>query len=417
MADDWLVADRSSGSGRAPAVASPRTWLRVRYRLTPWWVKVLVVFVVSRVVTTALLLQKASIQPSNAWTGAHPSYLDFARIWDGNWYFIVAVAGYPNQLPFTDDGHVAENAWAFMPGYPAVVRVLMELTGADFAAVAVFVSVAFALATALLFYKLMARVLPGQAALFAVVLYCFAPLSTLYQVAYAESMGAFLLTLCLYLLLGRRYWMLLPAVIALSLTRPLGLAFALALGLHVIYRWVRRRTEPFPPAERVASVVAAGVAGISGLAWPAIAWAITGSVTAYTDTELAWRSPYVGYDGLVPLTPWIQGANYWIPAPWGFIALGALVVGFVIALFSPPVRRLGVDIRFWLASFGLYILAVFFPQSSTFRILFPMFPLLGAVAQPRSPIYRVLVVLVFIALQWGWIHIAWWVDGYDWTPP
>jgi hypothetical protein len=27
------------------------------------------------------------------------------------------------------------------------------------------------------------------------------------------------------------------------------------------------------------------------------------------------------------------------------------------------------------------------------------------------------IVLLFVAGQWGWIHIAWWVDGYDWTPP
>ena len=44
---------------------APRlTWLRVRYRLTPWWVKVLVVFVLSRVVTTAILLDFAARQPA-----------------------------------------------------------------------------------------------------------------------------------------------------------------------------------------------------------------------------------------------------------------------------------------------------------------------------------------------------------------
>ena len=48
-------------------------------------------------------------------------------------------------------------------------------------------------------------------------------------------------------------------------------------------------------------------------------------------------------------------------------------------------ERDGVDVRFWLASYALYLLAVFFPQSSTFRLLVPMFPLLGVVAQPRLP--------------------------------
>ena len=94
-----------------------------------------------------------------------------------------------------------------------------------------------------------------------------------------------------------------------------------------------------------------------------------------------------------------------------------IVAGFFAALFTPVVRRLGVDLRFWIASYALYLLAVFFPQSSTFRLLVPLFPALGALAQPRSRWYRVVLVVVFIAGQAAWVHIAWWVDGYDWTPP
>ena len=41
----------------------------------------------------------------------------------------------------------------------------------------------------------------------------------------------------------------------------------------------------------------------------------------------------------------------------------------------------------------------------------------GALALPRSRVYRILLVLVFIALQVGWTYIGWWVDGADWTPP
>jgi hypothetical protein len=403
-------------------VADRRVALKVRYRLTPWWVKVIVIFVVSRVVTTSLLLAYAAAQGKNAWTAASPDYFDFAKIWDGHWYYIISVVGYPTDLPMTADGHVGESAWAFMPAYPAVVRLLMLLTGVGFPVLAVVVSVGFALATALLLYKLMQLVLPGSTALFTVVLFCFAPLSPILQVAYAESMHAFLLTLALYLLVRRHYWMLIPVVAVMSLTRPSGLAFALAMALHVIHRWWVRRREPFPVRERVASITAAVFSGIMGLAWLLIAWALTGSLTAYTDTELAWRSAYIGYVDLVPFTPWAQAAWFW--APWFGMPVGVLIVllgvgvaGFFALLFTPPFRRLGVDLRFWIASYALYLLAVFFPQSSTFRLLVPLFPVLGAVAQPRSKVYRAAIVLQFIAGQWGWIHIAWWVDGYDWTPP
>ena len=156
--------------------------------------------------------------------------------------------------PLTDTGNVGESAWAFMPGYPAVVRLVMFLTWTDFPVAAVIVSVGFALGTALVFYKLMARVLPGSTALFAVVLFCFAPLSPILQVAYAESMHTFLLALALYLLLQRRYWLMLPVIAVMALTRPSGLAFALGMLMHVGYRWWVRARDPFPVGERVTSV-------------------------------------------------------------------------------------------------------------------------------------------------------------------
>lgn len=396
--------------------------LRVRYRLTPWWVKVLVIFVASRVVSSGILLSAASEQLQNAWTGANPGYFDFAKMWDGHWYYIITLAGYPSELPTTPEGEVGESAWAFMPGYPSIVRVVMMISGLDFPVAAVIVSTGFALGTALVLYRLMVRVLPQSAALFTVVLYCVAPLSPLLQLSYAESMHAFFLTLALLFLVDRRYWMLLPVIAIMSLTRPSGLAFALALTLHVAWRWWTRARDPYPRAQIVASVVAAFFSGVMGLAWLLIAGGVTGSLWAYTDTELAWRAPYVGYGELIPFSAWIEGAGFWapyfgMPLPLLLVLLAILVAGFFAVLFSPLVRRLGVDLRFWVASYALYLLAVFFPQSSTFRLLLPMFPLLGAVAVPRSPSYRIALVLVFIVGQWVWVHLFWKVSGYDWTPP
>ncbi|MCU1579151.1 MAG: hypothetical protein JWP19_1355 [Rhodoglobus sp.] len=397
---------------------------KVRYRLTPWWIKVLVIFVVSRIVTTSILLGFAAGQAPNAWTGAGPGYFDFASIWDGHWYYIISAVGYPTQLPLTVDGHVGESAWAFMPAYPSVVRLVMLVTTLDFPVAAVIVSFGFALGAALLFYRLMHLVLPGGTALFSVVLFCFAPLSPILQVSYAESMYTFLIALALLLLVTRRYALMVPVVAVMSLTRPSGLAFALALAMHVAWRWWRQRRgrEDFPVRERVASIGLAAFSAFMGIAWILIAWILTGSFTAYTDTELAWRSAYIGYGDLLPFTPWLQAAGFWghwgqVPVPLLIALLAVVVVGFFALLFTPAVKRLGPDLRFWVASYALYLLAVFFPQSSTFRLLVPEFPLLGALAQPRAWWYRVGIVLLCIAGQWEWIHIAWAVDGYDWTPP
>lgn len=407
---------------RAGAAGVAGVQLKVRYRLIHWWVKVLVIFAASRIVTTGILLAYASMQGQNAWTGPSPGYFDFAAIWDGHWYYIISAVGYPTDLPLTDEGQVGESAWAFMPAYPAIVRVIMLLTAAPFPVVAVVVSVGFALGAALMFYRLMHLMLPGSTALFSVVLFCFAPLSPILQVAYAESMHVFLLTLALYLLLQRRYWLMLPVIAVMCLTRPSGLAFALTMLLHVGWRWWRRRTDEFPVRERAASVTVGLFSAFMGIAWLLIAWALTGSPTAYTDTELAWRAAYVGYGELVPFAPWLQATGFWapwfgMPQPLLIVLLCLIVAAFFALLFTRPLQRLGVDLRFWLASYALYLLAVFFPQSSTFRLLVPMFPALGALALPRSVFYRVGIVLLAIAGQVAWVHVGWWVDGYDWTPP
>ncbi|MBH0010075.1 mannosyltransferase family protein [Salinibacterium sp. SWN1162] len=409
MADSSLV---SAARRATAAILAPERW----------WLAVIAIFVASRVVTTSLLLWFASIQGQNAWTGPRPDYFSFAKIWDGHWYFIISLAGYPSELPLTEAGEVGENAWAFMPAYPALVRVVMTLTTLDFAVAGVLVSVACSLGAALMLYRVMHLVLPAGSALFAVAIFCFAPLSAILQVSYAESMYLFLLILALFWLMKRQYWMLLPVIAVMSVTRPSGLAFALALGLHVVYRWWIRRREEFPLRERVAAIAATLFSLMMGFAWLLIAAAVTGSLTAYTDTELAWRASYIGYGELIPFTAWFQGAEFWagwwhLP-PWLLIVLlVAAVIAFFAFLLTKPARHLGVDLRLWVASYALYLLAVFFPQSSTFRLLMPLFPLAGVLALPQSRWYRAVLLAACVAGQWAWIHLAWWVDGYDWTPP
>ena len=78
------------------------------WRRVPWWAQALLVFGAARVVTTVILLVFAAGQQANSWTGASPGYADFASMWDGRWYNIVAEVGYPSELPLTGDGHVAE---------------------------------------------------------------------------------------------------------------------------------------------------------------------------------------------------------------------------------------------------------------------------------------------------------------------
>lgn len=402
---------------------------RVRRRVMPWWGRVLLVYALSRVVTTTVLACFAVVQARETGT-AVPDLFTFAANWDGQWYWLIAVAGYPTELPVDEFGHVSENAWAFMPVYPMLLGMFARL-GLPFPVLAVVLSVlAGALAALLLERLLRGAGMDAASALFGVVLLCTAPLSPMFQVAYAEALGLALLFLALLLVQRRRFGLLLPVVVVLALTRPAGLAFALFLLLYLGVRLLRWRRAPgvHPlPVREFAGIVAAGLTSFAmGFAWPGIAWAVTGSISAYTDTELAWRAGYVGHGELVPFAGWFEGIAFWmrfLGASAGAampLAVATVVVStllFAGFLLSPWGRRLGVDLRLWLVGYLVYLMAVFFPQSSTWRLLLPLAPALGAFAVPRSRVLRGGLVLLGVVGQCVWVYFCWIRLPGDWSPP
>lgn len=387
-----------------------------------WWLQVTLWFALGRVITTVLALILIAQAGTTDLAGMWVEFSNFSSHWDGRWYNLIAFSGYPTTLPMNTAGEVAENAWAFLPVYPVLVSGVTFVTTLPWVVSAEIVSVIFALGTALLLYRMLVRSVPAQQAMFAVVLFSFAPVSPLYQFAYAESLQMFLIAVAIVLLQRRRYGWVIPVMIVLAFTRPGAIAFAFALALLWSYRFVKRSHSRFPRGERWKLGIAAIVAGLSGMAWMLIAGLVTGRPDAYLSTELAWRAAYIGRGELLPFTPWISSAKWWstafgYPEILGYVVLGVVVALAIVFLFLPQVKRLGVVIRFWLLGYGLYILAVFFPQSSTMRILAPLFPALGAFAAPKSRVYRWVMVVIFIALQWWWLNTCWKVDAMDWTPP
>ena len=386
-----------------------------------WWFKVSAIWLATRLVTLAIFLVAASLQGDNYWTKAQPSYFDFLNIWDVEWYGRIFDHGYPTSLPANADGVVAQNEWAFMPLFPMLVRVLATLTGLEWRFAAPILATLFSFFAAAMIFKLFARLMPERQALWGVALVGLWCASPVLQTGYAESLALAFLAWALVLIHDRRYSASLIPIALLTFTRPgsLALAFTLVLVWAVRFVVARRGGEAFSSAQRLRLGVAAAAASAIGFAWMLAAWVFTGRPDAYLATELAWRSGYLGDNRLTPFEGWLASFNFHFGQPVGAFALLAVVLFTAYVLTWPSVRALAAA-HLWVIAYFVYLLAVFFPQSSTWRILLPAFPLLGALAGPVSRSNRavqVVLVAALIALQIWWVLTCWNYTAPDFTPP
>ena len=401
------------------ALSVARRWAR-----TPLALRIAVVYLAARLITTVFFILAASLSTPFSRFGADAGLIDFVLGWDAQWYWLVAENGYPSELPLTDSGQVAENAWAFMPVFAYAAKAIGFVFGA-WGLGAFVVSFVAGYLACLALHRLLRNRVGASAALWAVVFFAAGPLAAMFQVGYAETLFLLLLFLALDATVRRRYAWLYVLIPVMAFTRPGILAFALFLGLHGLVRWFRRGEDPLPGRE-IAHIVALGaLATATGFAWQVIAGIVTGDPGAYLATELAWRRHWIvgGVEGFVPFEGWIQASQFWFGnwglPPWvGPIVLVLLVVAVGAALLrSPQVRAIGVDLRLWSASYLLYLLAVFFPQSSTFRLLLPLSPLWGAVAVPRSRWWRLGVLALCLVGQWLWIFPMYALGNTFWQVP
>ena len=349
--------------------------------------------------TSTFLVWLTSRTTAASEAGASPDFATLSSVWDGRWYRRIALQGYPSHLPVDAHGHVQQNAWAFLPAYPDLTRAVSLVIGCDWAVAAIIVSIGFGTGAAVLLAMLLTPRIGGRRALFAVALFSCSPISFMLQMTYADSMMACLLFGALCLLDRRRYAWAIPVVALASFTRPGVLAFALVCVLHIVQnRRLIARTK--------ASVVAAAALLVSscvgGLAWPGVVALGTGDPSAYFTTETAWRSLWTGRTGFTVFEPWLFAAQQVFGVAGIAILAGVVLAG--IYFVARPASVLGFTNRSWIASYGIYLLAVFMPQTSLPRLLIPMAPALGALPVPtrRSALVAALALSTALQLLWLW---------------
>lgn len=382
------------------------------------------IYLVARLVTTVFLLLSAGLSGPGSRMGMGADLGDVVVAWDGTWYWFIAVSGYPTELPRTDGGLVAENAWAFMPLYPYLSQ-WVSLPFGSWAAGAAIVSLLAGYGASVVLFHLLRTRIDDVAATWAVVFFATGPLAALFHVGYAETLNLLWLFCALWCVVRRRYVWLYVLIPLMAFTRPGVLAFSLFLALFGIWRWFRRDREPLRAPE-IAHIIALGLlAAAAGFAWQLIAAAVTGEPSAYLSTELAWRRNWIaGEASFAPFEGFVSGAAFWFGTIWqlpvelGYAVLALAVIGVGAALaLLPQVKKLGVEVRLWSTSYLVYLLLVFFPQSSIFHLLVPLSQLWGAFAVPRSRVWRIGVLVACLVGQWWWIYNMYGLGNAIWQIP
>ena len=423
------------GQGPTERISNSASALAARMSVWPWWLQVSLLFVVARLVSACIFMAAAIHQGINPWFPPAPDYWNFITIWDGRWYQEAADKGYPAELPVDANGVVKENAWAFYALFPFLGRGLSAITGMGTLPALTAIAMLAGLGAALVIYLLFREFAGRRTAMWGVIFVSTFPVSPILQVPYAESLNLLLLASSLLLVVRRHYFTAIPVVLLMCLSRPTGVPFAAMLGLLFLWRlWQRFReapmalpavgtaghagkaTDPTSTRSLVSLAVLVFATGLAALAWPAIAWAVTGDPAAYTRTETAWR----GHD-LVPFKPWFDTGRMLFGPVLGVLAPFVFTGVFVLVMMSRPVRAIGMELRLWCACYMGYLLVFLHPQTSTFRMLLPLFPLaLGAALLSKSKAYRGTVVAMFILLQIVWVVWLWaWAQlpgGGDYPP-
>ncbi|MBJ6630932.1 glycosyltransferase family 39 protein [Streptomyces griseoincarnatus] len=198
--------------------------------------------------------------------GAHP--WDVLGSWDGWWYQQIALHGYDPALEpvpgATGMITLEGNSAAFFPLYPALMRLVTEVTGLGPYGAGMAVSVVCSFVAALGIHAVTSRLGGRRAGLVAVGLWAVWPGSGTEWAVYSESLYTALAAWACWAVATRRWAAAGVLVFAAGLTRPTAVALVAALAVAGVVAVVRRREDWRQP---LAAVVIAplGVAGY--LAW------------------------------------------------------------------------------------------------------------------------------------------------------
>lgn len=343
------------------ATDEPRRW--------HWLAVPLGIYAATRVVQLALI---AWLLPAGTTDTVHSRLLS----WDTGWFLEVAREGYPDGYTYNADGALTANGLAFFPGYPALIRLVHEITRMGYENSALAVSWIAGAAAVAGVYALGRRLYDTRVAAALAVLFCAQPMSVVLSMAYSE--GLFVALVCAALLAAhRRSWLVAGLFgLAAALTRPTGAALAIALGVAAVLE-LRRRDRRW---QAVAGAALALVGVPAYLAWVGVR---VGDWHAWFDIQTAgWGSTFdFGLGAVEFVLGTLRSAEGWVQ-----VSVALILIAAVAAAVVAVARRVWTP----LLVYGLITLALVLGQNGFYhskpRLLVPCLVILvpAAVAIGRT---------------------------------
>jgi hypothetical protein len=303
--------------------------------------------------------------------------------WDGYWYVKIAQHWYPHHLV----NEMGGSRWAFFPGLPALIRLVVSVTGLSYANAAIVVTSVFGLASAVAVFLAVREVFGTTIANRTVLLYVFFPTSYVLSMAYSEGLFVTLAALCLFALSRKSFVIAGLCAVAASLTRNFGVVLVVCVAAVAIPAILEGK-------ERVRALIGLLISPVGFVGWLIYSWREAGTPLAFMKGEAYWGSAHF----------------IWFKAP--FQSLGAMFTG-VHAFYRADEVLAALALLFMLA--GLAVLAWAQLKKVPVPIFWWVFAVgmaLGAMSPfwPNS-VLRYSMVLIPCLAAFAWLIRSSWIGA------
>ncbi|MFR9797783.1 glycosyltransferase family 39 protein [Streptomyces sp. MS06] len=338
--------------------------------------------------------------------GAH--WWDVLATWDGWWYLQVAQHGYQPRLERLASGGlftVKQNSVAFFPLFPALIRLVSEVTGLGLYGSAILVSVLSSFVAAAGIYAVVKLLAGARAGTIAAGLWAVVPGAGVEWAVYSESVFVALAAWTCYAVMKRRWETAGLLAFLAGLNRPTSAALIGAVGLAALLALARRDTRrEHGVSGPLYAILVAPLGLLSYVAWVGLS---TGKLTAYFVLQREGWAHYFDFGAYTfdVLRNQAVGRHDYL---FAFATADLLSLQLVLALpvlialmlrKRPPL----VLVAYTLASV-ITVLGTQQMFGNTMRYLLPAFPLLLAPAAAMTRLNRWTLAVFFTtaAITSGW---------------